>query len=82
VFLTGPAKPWTVSWSGVQKWDGTRTLEVLGAELDLGVDVPFTLQIRPYYFYSREEAGKFAHTIAILAETAVAKDQLSDGACQ
>lgn len=80
VFLTGTAEPWKVSWISVEGWDGTKTLEVLGGALDLGVAMPFSLLIRPYFFYSREEkpVAKSIHAIVVVAETDVPKDELSD----
>lgn len=67
-FLNGPTKIWEIRYARGAFFDGSVKMDVYNSKLDLGLDLPYEIEVMPWYFYDKvQEPNEYETTTNIYA---------------
>lgn len=77
--LDGPIGAWLAVESSLRSWKGDRTVTTVHAEVNVGVETPFKVELRNHYYWEGQgDHGSFAPVPALLLTSLAPADELSD----
>lgn len=78
-FLAGPPAHWQISYMPEVSYDGTASMKFHHDDtLKPDLPLPFTVRLRPHFFYAHSDHSAVAHVQAIEIKTEQPREELSD----